>query len=172
MTLLDAPVFNEARDRRNRMILGTSVGAFLALFLGFWLLAGRPVDWPWKWNQHLQGKMAVNSFFKALERNDMPAAFGIWNHDKDWQQHPAKYSGYPFERFEKDWSADSPDNEYGPIKSHRIAATRVIGNHLLTATFINGRKSKAANLVWDPADKTLHFAPDDEQFLEGAGGIS
>ena len=172
MTLLDAPAFNEARDRRNQWIKGTSLGVIAVVVIGFWLAAGHPVDWPWKWPSHLEARVAVNSLFKAIEKNDMPAAFAVWNHDNNWQQHPQQYSGYPFERFEKDWGSNSSDNEYGNIQSHRIAATRVIGNHLLIAIFINGRKSKAANLVWDPKDHTVHFAPESEQFMEGPGGIS
>jgi hypothetical protein len=66
----------------------------------------------------------------------------------------------------------SPDNEYGAIRSHRIAATRMVGKVLQTGTFVNGRKSKAINLDYDPKDQTLSFSPEDVQFLEGPGGIS
>jgi hypothetical protein len=172
MTLLDAPVFNEARDRRNQKILWSSLGSIAVLIIGFWLVAGRPIDFPWHWNAHLQGRLTINAFFKAVEKDDMVGAYGIWVHDKSWQLHPQKYDGYPFDRFQKDWSPHSPDNEYGIISSHRLAATRMIGNQLMTGTFINGRKSKAINLDFDPSDHTLTFTPDDKQFLEGPGGIS
>jgi hypothetical protein len=172
MTLLDAPQFDEARDRRRHVILYSAVGLLLALFVGWWLVASRPVDWPWNWNNYLRGRIAVNAFFTAVEKNDLPAAYGIWIHDKDWQQHPAQHAAYSFDRFEKDWSADSPDNEYGQIRSHRLAASHRIGNTLHTATFVNGRKSKAINLDYDPKDHTLNFSPEDVQFLEGPGGIS
>ena len=172
MTLLDAPVYDEARERRRLVILCGTAGLLLALFVGWWLVAGRPVDWPWNWNNHLRGRMAVNAFFTDLEKNDLPAAYGVWIHDKNWQQHPDKHSSYPFDRFLKDWSATSPDNDYGPIHSHRIAATHMIGNVLQTGTFVNERKSKAINLDYDPKDHTLSFSPEDVQFLEGPGGIS
>ncbi|HEY1208208.1 MAG TPA: hypothetical protein VGE85_02460 [Terracidiphilus sp.] len=172
MTLLDAPAYNEARERRRVVILYSAVGLLFVLFVGFWLAAGRPVDWPWNWNNHLQGRMTVNAFFKALEKNDLPAAYGIWTHDKDWQKHPEKHHNYTFERFETAWSPDSPDNDYGQIRSHRIAAARMIGNMLQTGTFVNERKSKAINLDYDPNDHTLTFSPEDVQFLEGPGGIS
>jgi hypothetical protein len=172
MTLLDAPAFDEVKDRRRRKILIGVAGGLFALFVGLWLVAGRPVDWPWNWNNHLRGRMAVNAFFTDLEKNDLPAAYGVWVHDPAWQQHPAQYARYPFDRFEKDWSATSPDNDYGVIHSHRIAATRMIGNMLQTGTFVNGRKSKAINLDYDPKEHTLHFSPEDVQFLEGTGGIS
>ena len=172
MTLLDAPEFDEVRDRRHRVILMSAAGALVALAVVWWLVAGMPVDWPWNWNAHLRGRIAVNHFFTALEKNDLKAAYGVWMHDPDWQQHQDKYTNYPFDRFEKDWSPTSPDNDYGTIHSHRIAATRMIGNMLQTGTFVNGRKSRAINLDYDPRDHTLHFSPEDVQFLEGPGGIS
>ena len=172
MTLLDAPQFDEVRDRRRRTILLSVAGALLLALVGWWFVAGRPVDWPWNWNAHLRGRNAVNAFFTDLEKNDLPAAYGVWMHDPNWRQHPQQYSNYPFDRFEKDWGADSSDNDYGTFHSHRIAATRMIGNRLQTGTFINGRKSKAINLDYYPSDHTLHFSPEDVQFLEGAGGIS
>ena len=172
MTLLDAPPYDEAGARRRRVILYNAAGLLFVLFVGWWLAASRPVDWPWHWNNHLLGRMTVNAFFKDLEKNDLPAAYGVWIHDKNWQQHPDKHAGYTFERFQKDWSATSPDNDYGQIRSYRIAAARMVGNVLQTGTFINERKSKAINLDYDPKDHTLGFSPEDVQFLEGPGGIS
>ena len=151
MTLLDAPPYDEVGARRRRVILYYAAGLLFVLFVSWWLAAGRPVDWPWHWNNHLLGRMI---------------------HDKNWQQHPDKHAGYTFDRFQKDWSATSPDNDYGQIRSHRIAAARMVGNVLQTGTFINGRKSKAINLDYDPKDHSLGFSPEDVQFLEGPGGIS
>jgi hypothetical protein len=48
----------------------------------------------------------------------------------------------------------------------------MIGNTLHTGTFVNGRRSKAINLDYDPKGHTLNFSPEDVQFLEGPGGIS
>jgi len=171
MTLLDAPPYDEAREHRRVVFLYSAAGVLFVLFLGWWMVAGRPVDWPWHWNNHLLGRMTVNAFFKDLEKNDLPAAYGVWVHDKDWQKNPDKYF-YTFERFEKDWSPESRDNDYGRITSHRIAAARMIGNVLQTGIFVNERKSKAINLDYDPRDHTLTFSPEDVQFLEGPGGIS
>ena len=53
MTLLDAPKFDEVRDRRNRTILFGSAGSIFALIVAFWLVAGHPVDWPWNWLNHI-----------------------------------------------------------------------------------------------------------------------
>ena len=79
-------------------------------------------------------------------------------------------AAYPFSRFQQDWSRTSPDNEYGVIQSHKIAAARVYGNVLLVAVLINGRKSGALNLTYDPKTHTLNFSPPGESALSGAVG--
>jgi hypothetical protein len=101
----------------------------------------------------------VNNFLADVERNDLASAYGTWVHDKNWQQHPDKHSVYPFTRFQEDWSSTSPDNEYGAIQSHKIALAGRYGNGVLIAVLINGRKSKALDLDYDPQTKGLDFAP-------------
>ena len=217
MTLLDAPVFDERRERRRKTALLSGAGLLFVLFIGWWLVAGRPVDWPWNWNNHLLGRSAVNRFLTAVEQNDLGKAYGIWLHDPDWQQHEAEYAKtpyeqflqtkgydpakqgaidkdtakkladdygaavhdkdwrrhhddttqYPFSRFQIDWSSTSPDNTYGVIKSHQIVAERMYGNVLLTAVLINGRKSGALNLDYDPKDHTLNFSPEGVEIYLG-----
>jgi hypothetical protein len=168
MTLLDAPKFDEVRDRRNRIILFSSAGLVFILLISWWLVSGRPVDWPWNWNAHLLGRSAVNNFLGAVEQNDLPKAYGIWLHDPDWQQHQVQQpSGYSYGRFQGDWSRTSPDNEYGVIQSHKIVAARVYGNVLLVAVLINGRKSGALNLTYDPKTHTLNFSPPGEELYLG-----
>ncbi len=160
MTLLDAPKFDAARDRRRQVYLYSTAGFLLVLFVAWWLVAGRPFDWPWNWNNYLLGRSKVNEFLVAVEKNDLASAYGIWIHDKNWQQHPPPQTGaYPFSRFQDDWSSTSPDNEYGAIQSHQIALAGRYGNGILVAVLINGRKSKALNLDYDPKSKTLDFAP-------------
>jgi|SRR6476646_4161974 hypothetical protein len=167
MTLLDAPVFDEARDRRRQLILYSGAGLVFLLIVVFWLISGRPVDWPWNWYTHLAGRSAANHFLKAVEANDLQKAYGIWLHDPDWQKHPVPNSAYPFSRFQQDWSNTSPDNEYGSIQSHKIVAARVYKNVLLMGIFINERKSKALFLTYFPKDRTLSFAPPDEELYLG-----
>lgn len=171
MTLLDAPKFDEKRARRNERLLKGGVVLFFVLVVAFWLTAGRPVDWPWRWQTHFCGRMATNGFFKAIEVNDLPKAYGVWIHDKKWQEHPKAHSGYSFDRFAQDWGPQGGQNDYGAIHSHRIAATHMHGNVLMIGVFVNDMKSKAINLDYDPHDGTLNFSPDDVQFLEGPGGI-
>jgi hypothetical protein len=167
MTLLDAPKYDEVREKRRSMILFGSAGLLFFLFVLWWLVAGRPVDWPWHWNNHLFGRSTVNNFLANVEKNDLPTAYGIWVHDKSWQQHPAQYGAYPYSRFQGDWSPTSPDNEYGNIQSHKIVAARMYGNVLLVAVLINGRKSKALNLDYDPKTHTLNFSPEGVEIYLG-----
>jgi hypothetical protein len=169
MTLLDAPKYDEVRERHHKVIILSAVGLVLALFVGWWLVAGQPVDWPWNWNNHLRGRMEANQFLTAVEKNDMATAYATWLHDKNWQQHPLTGSGvYTFQRFQQDWSPTSPDNEYGVIQSHKIVAARMYGNVLLMAILINGRKSKALNIDYDPKTHALNFSPPDVEIYLGS----
>lgn len=165
MTLLDAPAFDEARARRNRLIAWICAATIIVLFILWWLLAGRPIDWPWNWNNHLFGRAAVNRFMNDLERNDLKSAYGVWIHDKNWEQHPERHGTYPFSAppgatsFESDWSPSSPDAEYHGIHSFRIAAARMYGNVLLVAVLVNGAQQNALDLTWDPRTHQLSYAP-------------
>jgi hypothetical protein len=159
MTLLDAPRFDAAGEQRNALIVRISGGALFVLLIAWWLIAGRPVDWPWNWNHYLFGRAKVNQFLTAVESNDLQKAYGIWLNDKTWQQHPAQHSVYPFARFQDDWSSTSPDNEYGAIRSHQIALAGRYGNGVLVAVLINGRKSDALDLAYDPKSGQLSFSP-------------
>jgi hypothetical protein len=159
MTLLDAPKYDAARDRRRQVFMYSTVGFLFVLVIAWWLVAGRPIDWPWNWNNYLFARSTVNHFLTAVERNDLADAYGIWVHDKDWQKHPDANGPYPFSRFQDDWSSSSPENEYGAIQSHQIVLAGRYGNGVLVATLINGRKSKALNLEYDPKSKGLDFSP-------------
>jgi hypothetical protein len=204
MTLLDAPAFDAARDRRNTLLLAVGTGVLVVLFIGGWLISGRPVDWPWRWWMHFSGRVTANRFLDAVEQNNLQKAYAIWTHDpnwqqaasnpfdsyclsrgynseklqadkdearklaadygkwlhdRDWQQHQEIMSGYPFDRFSEDWSPTSSDNEYGAIKSHHIVAARMSGNVLLMGIRVNGRKSDALFLDYDPKMRTLGFSP-------------
>jgi hypothetical protein len=159
MTLLDAPQYDPARSRRHLLIAQCSVGAFALLFISWWLVAGRPVDWPWYWNRYLLGRHAVNNFLTAVEADDLTKAYGVWINDKNWQQHPNQHSVYPYARFQGDWSSTSPDNEYGAIRNHKIAEAAHYGNGVLIAVLINGRKTDALNLAYDTKTGQLSFAP-------------
>jgi hypothetical protein len=159
MTLMDAPRFNEVAERRKRVIIWSSVSAFTAAVIVLWIVAGFPVDWPWHWWAHMRGRAVVNTFLDDVQKNDMAAAYAVWMHDSNWQQHQNPNDPYTFTRVQQDWSSSSPDNEYGAIKSHDIAAARMNGNVLVVGIWINGLKSKPLFLAYDPHAKTLTFSP-------------
>lgn len=129
MTLLDAPAYNAARARKRRNAI---IGAIVSLIvLGILVFIF--------WNVPAEHRM--NRFFAAVEAQDYPKAYGIWNNDADWQQHAQQYAstGYPYGRFLNDWSESG---EYGRITSHKILyATSSLGNSTLMAIEINGRKT-------------------------------
>lgn len=161
MTLLDAPAYDAAGYRRKRVILISVAVTLFVAFFGWWAVADFPADFPWHWDAYILGKADANRFLVAVEQNDLNKAYGIWMNDPNWQQHPDKYHSYSFSRFQQDWSRTSPDNEYGVIQTHRIAASHVYGNVLLLAVLVNGRKSGALNLAYDPTTHTLDFSPPD-----------
>ncbi len=129
MTLLDAPSYNAARARKRRnVIIGTLIVlAVLGAFVWFF----------WNW----PAEHKVSRFFDALEQQQFEKAYGIWNNDTDWQQHPDRYqkSAYPYNKFLDDWG---PSGEYGKVTSYQILyATSSLGNSTLMAISVNGRKS-------------------------------
>jgi hypothetical protein len=137
MTLLNAPSYDPTRDIRNRNILITvAVTLFLAIVL---FLAGYMTGHGWFFT-NLPTEHKVNKFFNALEAKDYPTAYGIYNNDPDWQQHPQKYS-YTLKSFVDDWTTD-PRNFY-PITSHHVDISRTDGTGfwgtgVIVAVRING----------------------------------
>ena len=159
MTLLDAPAYNADRARKRRnAIIGVLIGlVVLGIFVFiFW-------NWP--------AEHRVNRFFAAVEAQDYPKAFGIWNNDADWQQHPQKFvtAGYSYGRFMNDWSTSG---EYGKITSHKILyATSSLGNSTLMAIEINGRKTPAT-LGVEKSTHVLGFTPFELTPQTGSFGLT
>jgi hypothetical protein len=75
---------------------------------------------------NLPAEHRVSQFFNALEAKDYNKAYGIYNHDADWQQHPEKYKDYPEKRFQEDWTTDSDLG--GPITAHHIDISKTDGS--------------------------------------------
>jgi hypothetical protein len=138
MSLLDAPEYDAAKDIRNRNL---GVGALIAVLLIIVVsLAGFALGHGWAFS-NLGYEHRVNNFFDALEAKDYAKAYGIYNADPDWQQHPAKYSDYPLERFTDDWTVHSPVN--GPIVSHHVDISKTdgsgtFGTGIIVAVRVNG----------------------------------
>lgn len=143
MTLLDAPAYNAHRARiiRNSILITLAVvvvGAILTFT--FW-------DWP---EQH-----RVNHFFGLVQKGDLKGAYGYWNHDPDWQQHPNQYTGYTYKDFSQDWG---PASNYGKIQSHKIVITKTVGNGVVMGVDVNGGKTPLFLRV-DHKTKTIGFSP-------------
>lgn len=143
MTLLDAPVFNAARAKKRRNLL-IIVSVLVVVLAG--------LTW-WFWDLPQEHK--VNQFFAAVEAQDFPKAFGIWNNDPQWQQHTDKFKMYPYGKFTVDWGTSS---DYGVIKSHQIVIHKSTGSGVIVGVEVNGRKTPMYLWVERRAG-TMSFSP-------------
>jgi hypothetical protein len=123
MSLMDAPAYDPTADNRRRNIL-FGISSALAL-LAILTVVGFVLGHGWLWT-NLGYEHRVDNFFNALQAKDYAKAYGIYNADPDWQQHPQRYSDYPLPRFTDDWTTDSPVN--APITSHHVDISRTDGS--------------------------------------------
>jgi hypothetical protein len=145
MTLLDAQQYDEARARRRtKIIIVSIIGALILAWVIYHL-------------RNYSERHAADKFFAALEKQDIEGAFGVWNNDPNWKQHPDKSAKYGYAEFDQDWG---PSGEWGIIKSYSIDCSYSGGSGVIVQATINGRAKHA--YVWvDKSDKTLHFSPDE-----------
>lgn len=143
MTLLDAPKYDSRKAQRIRtatytLLIVVVVGAVAAWFL-------------WNW----PAEHRVNVFMETVEAGDFQKAYGLWNHDPDWQQHADQYKAYDFNQFQKDWGVGS---DYGKIRTHKITVAKTVGNGVVMGVSINGGKTPLFLRV-DHKAKTIGFSP-------------
>ena len=152
MTLLNAPEFNEVKEKRNRNVLLGS--GLLIVFLGILALAGFVLGHGWFF-VNLPVEHRVDTFLAALQEKDYPRAYGIFYNDSDWQQHPDKYKDYPLQRFTEDFTTES--DWKGPVNSYHVDFSRRDNAGTVVASTING----ATNLTlhYSRKDGTLSFFP-------------
>jgi|HubBroStandDraft_1064217.scaffolds.fasta_scaffold283579_2 hypothetical protein len=105
MTLMDAPKYDAVREKRRLWAFYTTAVVLVVAFIGCWLLSGMPIDWPWAWSNHWRGNRAVNRMMKDVEKPDLAAAYGVWVHDNDWQQHQAAFAALSWDDFQKQHSS-------------------------------------------------------------------
>ncbi len=148
MTLLDAPKYDPAKERRRKVRIALACLGIVILLLIAWMYRNYP-------EEHV-----VDKFFNALQKQDYETAYGIYFHDPNWRQHPQKYSQYTYADFYRDWG---PGGEWGLIKSHRIygtVATKSFGSGggVVVEVIINDRAEHARMFV-QRSDKTLTVYP-------------
>ncbi len=159
MTLIDAPAFDERGAKRNRALL-LALGVLFALllvltFLGYilghgWLFSNLPTE------------HRVNQFYSALEAKDYAKAYGIYQNDQAWQQHPAQYAGYPLQRFTEDWTNPAYSPAGGPIVSHHVDVSRTdgsgtFGTGIIVGATLNGNPAKRSFIYVNRADGTFTY---------------
>lgn len=105
MALLDAKEYDPRPAQKRRKIIATAVVVILAVVVFLYL------------TRYNSEKKVINSFFQAIEQKDFDTAYGLYQGDPNWKQHPEKYSNYTINQFKLDWG---PSGEYGPITSHQI----------------------------------------------------
>jgi hypothetical protein len=147
MTLMDAKEYDPVRERRRKLRIGSAISLVLVLAFLVWMFRYYP-------EEHI-----VDQFFSALQHQQFEEAYGIWQHDPDWKQHPQKYSQYPFSEFYQDWG---PGGEWGPIKSYKIYASGTpkggSSSGVIVEVVVNGRYEHAR--VWvEKKSKTMTFSP-------------
>jgi hypothetical protein len=151
MTLLDAPSFDARRAQMTRTLSIAGVVLLVVAIAGtiLWVL-----QVPWQF-WHWPSDHKVNQFMAAVESGDLNKAYGLWNNDPNWQQHPQQYQPYGIGDFIKDWG---PSSDYGTIKSHRIFISHRVGNGVVIGLYVNGN-SKPLFLRVDGGAKTIGFSP-------------
>ncbi len=151
MSLMDAPKFDARKARRNQALAITGVVLVILAAISFGLYK---IDKPWQlWNWSSDHR--VNVFLETIEGGDLEKAFGLWNNDPSWQQHPIRYKDYDFTQFSKDWGQAS---DYGKIRSHQIIMATTVGNGTVMGVDINGGKTPIFLRV-DSKNKTIGFSP-------------
>jgi hypothetical protein len=158
MSLMDAPEFNAARENRNKNILvGITLTIALAVVIAF---AGRMLGHGWFF-VNLPAEHRVSVFMQTLESGDYAKAYGIWNNDPNWQQHPDQYKDYPLSRFTEDFSTQS--DWHGPVTSYHVdVSVRGTTGTAVGITVNNSRTHLFLNYERKPG--TLSFFPLEIQY--------
>ena len=147
MTLLDAKQYDPGSDRRKRIAIMVTL---LVLVVAGW------VSYHYR---NYPARHAVAEFFAALQQQDFGRAYGIWQHDPQWKQHPSKYPNYGFNDFYRDWG---PSGEWGVIKTYSVDCSLAPGNGVIVGATVNGR-AEHPSLWVGKNDRTISFSPNEIQ---------
>lgn len=156
MTLLNAPAYNERRERLTRNLLAASGILFATLLV--LTLAGFITGHGWLFT-NLLTEHRVNRFLSDIEQGNFSEAYGVYVNDAHWTERPGKYSGYPLQRFTEDWTKYSP---VGAIRSHHVDksvsdGSGPFGTTLIVASTINGQKDKRLFIAVQRSDGSFSY---------------
>lgn len=155
MSLMDAPVYDERGARRSKTLLISTAAAIVLLIV--LTLLGYILGHGWLFS-NLPAEHRVSEFYAALEAKDYAKAYGLYQHDANWQTHPDKYRGYPLSRFTEDWTIYSPVK--GPVTSHHMEVSRTDGSGfwgtgIIVGATLNG--STRTFIYVDRSDSTMEY---------------
>jgi hypothetical protein len=151
MTLLDAPKFDPAKEKRTRnSLIAGGVAIVLIVLIG---VGGFVAGHGWFFDDLLI-EHHVKTFLEAVKENNLDQAYGIWLNDPDWKNHPQN-PNYDFKRFESDWG---PQSEDGPLKSFNVDISKRAGSGCIVAVHLND-KPKPVFLWYEFATKRMSFSP-------------
>ena len=151
MTLLNAPEYDPAKDRRRKnMLIGAGVLVLVIAAIG---LGGFFAGHGWFFDD-LVIEHHVGTFLGAVQADDLDKAFAIWLNDPDWKQHPQN-PNYDFSRFQEDWGPASQD---GNVKSYRVVISKRTGTGCIVEVKLNGQ-SKPMFLWYERSNGRMSFSP-------------
>lgn len=163
MTLLNAPTYDERKERlKKNLLIGSGVTFVLLVLLTF---GGYMLGHGWLFS-NLPAEHKVDRFFYALEAKDYGKAYAIYTNDADYQQHSAQHKDYTLPRFIEDWTAESPAGS--PIVSHHVDISRTdgtgnFGTGVIVAVWVNGSKKlfmwvqRSDGTLTEPAPHELQY---------------
>lgn len=152
MTLLNAPKYDERKENRRRNILAGS-GIFIAVMVVL-TVGGFLLGHGWLFT-NLPAEHRMNVFLSAVQTGDYAKAYGIFNNDPSWQQHPQRYADYPLQRFTEDFTTESEWK--GPVKSFHVDFSKREATGTVVAATINGTTNLTMKI--QRSDGTLSFFP-------------
>lgn len=163
MSLMDAPAYD---TRRAHLIKALLIGlASLVALLIVLTLLGYILGHGWLFS-NLPAEHKVSEFYTALQDKDYAKAYGLYESDPTWQQHPDKHPSYTLSRFTEDWTTYSPVN--APIRSHHVDVSRTdgsgtFGTGIIVASTLNGTKgidvyvSRADGAITYPSPHVIEY---------------
>lgn len=160
MALLDAKEYDpRPKQRLIRLIVAVVVLAILAVVAYFMF-------------RYSSEKKVIENFFQAVEAKDFEKAYGIYNADPEWKQHPQKYNNYTYNQFVLDWG---PSGDYGIITSHKIecaAEPKSSGfqpaSGVIVVVRINNRADKTESFWVEKKEKSIGYPSPQKVYCGGS----